>query len=1055
MWRNCRLRMESTIMNLRSQLREWSWATLRGTSKARVHRCAVFWQLTSIIAAIALTCGKGVRRAWLLFLSLPLVAATAPAQITVSSTATISGVPRAGINLSTEAYYASAVTQNYFTNPGFELPQFGHVIQVSNVVGSTITDGNDPHDPANFWNDATCSVRVGTCSGGGNNYCRSDSECAPSGVCSAGETFTISSYGGGGWTCSGACPQLAAATTSGTANTDVVACRVTINPATWPSLGNMKNWDNPWMQSDVTDVFVTNTQAHTGNSSLEIQGGGGSQGVSFLWDNAGSTPSVCSNSLASICTGNGDCPSGGTCQTSAPIVPTHPVAGAGWEFSFWAWTNTSNVTCTANLSRAGGNASISNQSFNITPNGSWNQYSYGFAGKDASGQNGPLNFTFNCSGGTVYIDDMFLGESNGVAGGWRSEVLQTLQAMNPGSLRGMNDHSSWNAWSEAQSTGSDFAAPPMGLSEAFGVSPAPSTFTDVVQLANAVSPTTSPWLVIPMGWSDSEYSAFGTQLCSWMSTYHPPNIFVEFNNEDWNGALSPGVKILPPYSLAYGEAASRAFSLMTTTCSDSNIIFLINNQTNNNGVISKAIQKILNTPQYGASTHLYVQGPINSQDSLTNALGNFFNYIGSCTGGSGIPCLIAPGDAFDATNQSALQSNQVLANYEWSIEPDQKSGGGTGGALIASQVGVGFGSAGLSMYDLLLALQIPGVSNAQQISVTNAWQLVQSEYLGTDEFGLVAGNWGTDRDFAPSWPWLRPAGLAIELYNSVVSGDYHACSNVPSGIACAAFYNSAGSTWQAAMANSNPTSSPVSITFPAGTVPQFGEQIFYTKGLSDNNEASNSVKIGSLSTKASGQQVSFTIPAYGAVVLAQTLVATPTPTVTSTPGPTGSSTPGPTGTPVASPTSTRTPVSAPTPTATSSPGQGLTPTPTPAETPTPPVPTPKATSVPKVPVILRVSGSSVNFGKVKIGKHKVKIVMLTNTANRKGGATVTFAGASISGSNEFSAATSCNGPVGPKGRCSATIGFAPIVPGAASATVAIGGNASNSPVIIGVSGTGT
>jgi hypothetical protein len=121
------------------------------------------------------------------------------------------------------------------------------------------------------------------------------------------------------------------------------------------------------------------------------------------------------------------------------------------------------------------------------------------------------------------------------------------------------------------------------------------------------------------------------------------------------------------------------------------------------------------------------------------------------------------------------------------------------------------------------------------------------------------------------------------------------------------------------------------------------------------------------------------------------------------------------------------------------------PTPTVAPTPTP---------TPRVSAVVKVSKSFLNFGTVRIGKSKVKVVKLTNTAKKKGGATVTFNGASVSGSTEFSASTSCNGQVGPKGRCSVMVGFVPSSSGAASATVTIGGNASNSPQSFGVTGIG-
>jgi subtilase family serine protease len=130
-----------------------------------------------------------------------------------------------------------------------------------------------------------------------------------------------------------------------------------------------------------------------------------------------------------------------------------------------------------------------------------------------------------------------------------------------------------------------------------------------------------------------------------------------------------------------------------------------------------------------------------------------------------------------------------------------------------------------------------------------------------------------------------------------------------------------------------------------------------------------------------------------------------------------------------------------------------TPTPTPAPTPTPtPVPTP--TPTPKVSASVGLSQGALNFGTVKIGKSRTKVMTLTNTAKKKGGATITFNGGSIAGSNEFGGTTNCAGPVGPKGKCKVMVVFAPTAAGGAGATLTVNSNASNSPTSFSVSGTG-
>ena len=123
-----------------------------------------------------------------------------------------------------------------------------------------------------------------------------------------------------------------------------------------------------------------------------------------------------------------------------------------------------------------------------------------------------------------------------------------------------------------------------------------------------------------------------------------------------------------------------------------------------------------------------------------------------------------------------------------------------------------------------------------------------------------------------------------------------------------------------------------------------------------------------------------------------------------------------------------------------------TPTGTPTATPTPTPPT--------VPAVVHVSKTSVNFGRVKIGKSKTSVVKLTNTS-KKGGATVSFSGATFTrSSSDFSVSTTCLRAVPPKKQCTVTLGFAPTAVGPESATVTVYSDASNSPQAIGVTGTG-
>src|ERR1700730_3593005 len=102
------------------------------------------------------------------------VTSDAFAQATVSGAAAITNIPRAGVNIGASSYWSSQAQANYFSNPGFERPQFAQVIPVATATSTSFTSATNVYspEPTDFWNGTNnCSVRVGTCTDGLNNYC--------------------------------------------------------------------------------------------------------------------------------------------------------------------------------------------------------------------------------------------------------------------------------------------------------------------------------------------------------------------------------------------------------------------------------------------------------------------------------------------------------------------------------------------------------------------------------------------------------------------------------------------------------------------------------------------------------------------------------------------------------------------------------------------------------------------------------------------------------------------------------------------------------------------
>jgi hypothetical protein len=858
------------------------------------------------------------------------------AQATISSTASAMNVARAGANITPMTYFNAFSQANLMPNPGFELRSMGEVLLVSSANSRSFssTSGYTNISSGYFVGTNICSVRVGTCSDSSNNTCWNTTSgatvaqggCTGGGqLCNAGTLISTSAYTGGStqtFTCSGnnsgtnssGCPTLAA--------NDVIGCREQ-NSA---DAGTMMQ---PYNATTAGDVFETTAEAHSGATSLEIIGGS-SPGQGWkpqLIDspNYVAGPLFCESHSQDLCASNSDCPSGDTCATTGSIM-FHPVTGS-WEYSFWAYAATAGITCTATLSRSGGNSDFST-SWNITGDSAWHQYTYDFTGADsAASQTGALSQQQLCYGGTVYIDDVYLGPTNstgGTLGGFSPQLLQTLQAMNVGSVR-ENPTDRLNGYTsvtdETSSNGEYLTNIPMAYNYGIGNG---FPLSDTVQLAHAVSSTTGPWLTFADSWFDSDLSAFGSALCTWESTYNFPHIWVECGNENW---------ITDPNTVGgqegpYGNMCHRDFMLISNACSDSQIQYVWNGQFNNGGVSSGAQGNGWpNSSQYGVDVAPYYSGSLSSSNSYATNLGLM---IGSLSSSLSSDLTNAYQDAKGLCLGTAPCS-QSIAQYEWASQASGAS------PLIDSQINVGWGGAVTGMENLLLSLTLPpsaGIS-AQAITTTNAFNIAQQGYNGTDVWGLTPGYWGLSSPFTPScnvndayncvsgkvWPWLRPQGLAIELYNAAVgtNQNYYAISNLPAGVIGAAFCSTGQARCRVALANENSSPTAVSITFPSGsTVPTLANTILYTTAMTDANENSDSVYIGSLpgGVSQSGQQVSFTAPAFSAVAL---LAASQSPTPTPTSSPTPTSTATPTRTPTPTPTSTTTPTPTPSPTPTATP----------------------------------------------------------------------------------------------------------------------------------------
>jgi hypothetical protein len=537
------------------------------------------------------------------------------------------------------------------------------------------------------------------------------------------------------------------------------------------------------------------------------------------------------------------------------------------------------------LLRDGYTANFTNHSFSLTTDGAWHKYSYNFTGKDTSitSTTAQLNFSMTCNGGVVYVDNATLGKTNGT-GYFRAEILQILQDIGVGSIRDIDNTAqiAGIAFNATQGTGSSYTMPPLGMNISGGVQITNSySYNDLAKISGAVSPYTSPWITIGMALTDADYTTYGNDFCSLESTYNFPNIWVECNNENWSGAQS-FEKTSSLYS--YGQACYRAFQLISAACPDSQIHYLLDNQTANGGVLQEGLSgpglaNIPNTSQYGASENLYLAPvTLSGSESITNAI------TAAITANTNrlVPALgyTFSGDNYYLCLNSAGSGdlnpcNRSMGTYEWSI-----SAAASANPLLSSQLNVGWGSAGIAMQTLLLGLTVP--NPAQAITTSNQFLLPNTvgNVSGTNYllWGVSAGYAGTDEDFAPVWPWLRPNAQLLQLWNKVIgtNTNYNAVSLVPSGVLMAAF--SRNNNYQVAGVNTNSTPVTIRVTFPPGTrPPSYAGTINYARDLADNNENSSSTTLGPLTggISYSGQTATFTVPAFAPFALLQNSGAVP------------------------------------------------------------------------------------------------------------------------------------------------------------------------------------
>jgi hypothetical protein len=817
----------------------------------------------------------------------------------VASTPAITGVYRIGINTgANDNVGPGAFMANMFDNPGFEPITETHLIIVgSGATGSTFSDISDPalgggyaatKYPAGFWNGGKASVRTGA---------------------AAGDQFTITGYTSSGSYTFGSCQDATGNPIScPTLAAGAGVAEVLTGTKVWGGIQSGGGAAGNWFTSDTNCNFST-SQVFDGSGSLGCSvADGGSHAVHYNWDLAQSNGGVCSNDNVTPCTvanETSDCGGADTCLIAPEAGPWHPVKGA-FEIAFWALgSNTAGGTpqVTVALARAGGtNVSYT---FSLTNDGTWHQYVYDFTGTDTDWIGGAalssLNFTLTAtnntakSGAAIYLDDAYLGRTQTATTGFRDEMITTLQAINPGSIRlmeggtmaatrvsleGLSSCTPGQGAAPDSPGTCDFQHGPADTANTYGGQWTYSS-ADLYPLANQFS--SAPWFSISNAFSDADLKTFIDNACTALSTYpNIPSIWIEQSNEEWNVG-SPSFSIRYGSGnlgqLGYGGEAGRNFSIMSTEAASqcpslaSKIHYVIGNQACNAGVVGTAMAgasaagfAIPNTSQYGADDAFYYAGNGNSVSSVSGSLTAqaaayataFFGYVPPFLGPQGTGCINNGGGG----DWAFIGSNNTISVYE--TGPTGYNGPGTTEQGYLSQGG--YPSAGWMAEAWLMGQQGENEGGHVQgrMPIQNEFTLMQTEFGVGPLWGIVHD---LDSDFGPTFPHLRPIAMGEEVVNKAIGGAYYPVK-APSGTVINAYQNAGA--WSAALVNT--TASPITLTvqFPSsGSMPQTAETVLNIHGITDNAENSNDVYVGALpgGLSTSGQNVTLTLPPYSVVAI--------------------------------------------------------------------------------------------------------------------------------------------------------------------------------------------
>lgn len=372
----------------------------------------------------------------------------------------------------------------------------------------------------------------------------------------------------------------------------------------------------------------------------------------------------------------------------------------------------------------------------------WHYLEHRFAATD-DGPVGPLEFILDVRGGTVHLDDVWLGPSTRDAADsihdtglarqtFNPHLITLLQRLRPGYLR------DWQG--QLGDTLDNRLAPPFarrttryrpGDSDfGYGL----PEFLDLNRLVGA-----QPWLILPTTFGPDEARALGAWLADSIAEYGFAEIVVEFGNENWNAIFRPA-GIQDPHH--HGAAADRLFVALREGAAH-----------------HPAIRTAINAQYVNPYAALRMARASQHADIL--ALAPYFLYRLDAGDRNHVSDALFAGDGGHMAEILAQRPPlQDIAAYEINLHT-------TRGDMPRAErdAVVTSNTAGVALAWHLLQHLNRGVRRQNVYRVIGYDTFLQDRSDLTRLFGIT-------RDLGPP-ATLRPTGNAVELLNRVIGGDLH------------------------------------------------------------------------------------------------------------------------------------------------------------------------------------------------------------------------------------------------------------------------------------------